>query len=286
MRSAAFCPGHVTGFFEICRGRNMLSTGSRGAGFCTSLGATSRIAIKNSDRNSITVWINGKKSRAEVTRSALEYLTKDDKYSIEVRTKLDLPQSQGFGMSAAGALSSAFAAADVLGLSRQNAFEAAHVAEIENRAGLGDVSALHKGGITVRKRPGLPPVGEVMRIRGDPEMVLAVLGAPLLTRSVLSDSAKRRAINASGSEKVDQIVQKPSVSELFRLSAEFASETGLAKRNTMEAIGAASKLGMASMAMLGNSVFATGDTRGLRTVLSEFGKTWTCRVDTKGPRLL
>jgi len=49
---------------------------------------------------------------------------------------------------------------------------------------------------------------------------------------------------------------------------------------------AASKLGIASMSMLGNSVFAVGDTAGLLSVLSSYGDTYTCRVDTAGPRLV
>jgi len=49
---------------------------------------------------------------------------------------------------------------------------------------------------------------------------------------------------------------------------------------------AASKLGMASMAMLGNSVFAIGDSAGQAKVLNEYGEVWTCRVSTEGPRVI
>jgi len=286
MDAKAFCPGHITGFFQICDSDDILSMGSRGAGLCITLGATSSVKVEDSAKQQISVMIDGKESKAEVTTEALRYILGHAKSRVEVNTILDLPQSQGFGMSAAGSLSSALALAHLLGKDRQMAFEAAHIAEIKWKCGLGDVSAIHGGGITIRKKPGLPPKGEVIRIPGAPDVVLAVVGARLLTRDVLSDAQKRNAINASGSRKVDALVKSPSIEKLMEFSADFASETGLASRRILEAMGAASKLGMASMSMLGNSVFAMGDVPGLEAVLSGFGRTWTCKVDTEGPMIL
>lgn len=286
MIAKAFCPGHITGFFQICEAGDLLSTGSRGAGLCLSLGATSKVWVSHSQRQAIEVLIDGKRSKAEVTRTALRHLLGRDKLKIEVSTNLDLPQSQGFGMSAAGALSASLALAEVLGRKRQEAFEAAHIAEIVCKCGLGDVSAIHKGGVTIRKKPGLPPIGEVLRIDDTPEVVLAVVGRRLLTKSVLSDPAKRKAINEYGSRRVNELVENPTVEKLMELSASFAVESGLAPKRIMEAMDAASKLGMASMSMLGSSVFAIGDKKGLATVLSTYGEVWACRVDVKGPRMI
>lgn len=286
MIAKAFCPGHITGFFQICEAEDLLSTGSRGAGLCLSLGATSKVWVSHSQRQTIEVLIDGKTSKAEVTRTALRQLLGKDKLKIEVSTNLDLPLSQGFGMSAAGALSASLALAEVLGRNRREAFEAAHIAEIVCKSGLGDVSAVHKGGVTIRKRPGLPPIGEVLRIDGAPEVVLAVVGKRLLTKSMLSDATKRKAINESGSKRIDMLMENPTVEKLMELSASFAFESGLASKRVAEAMDAASKLGMASMSMLGSSVFAIGDKKGLATVLSDYGEVWVCRVDVKGPHMI
>ena len=286
MDAKAFCPGHITGFFEICDSEDVLSKGSRGAGLCISLGATSVVKLNDSDRQEVSVVIDGKESKAEVTTEAVKYILGSSRFKVEVSTTLDLPQSQGFGMSAAGSLSSALALTHVLGQDRQRAFEAAHIAEIRWKCGLGDISAIHGGGITIRKKPGLPPRGEVLRIDGAPTVVLAVIGGRLLTRDVLLDANKRRAINASGSGKVDALIRSPTLERLMILSAEFATETGLAPEEILEAMKRASRVGMASMSMLGNSVFAIGDVSGLETVLKGFGRTWTCKVDTEGPRIL
>lgn len=287
MREArAFCPGHVTGFFEICRTGDLLSTGSRGAGLCLSLGATSKVSITESDRRTIEVTIDGKASRAPVTKEALMRLVGKKSLEIQVSTSLDLPEGQGFGMSAAGALSASIATCYILGEERRRAFEAAHAAEILKGGGLGDVSALQTGGIAVRKKPGLPPIGEVVRIEGSPEVVLCVVGRKMPTRDVLSDPARQRAINASGSKRVDELLRHLTLEKFMALSSEFAAESGLMSGKIPAAVDAASKIGMASMSMLGNSVFAIGDVSGLRRVLSGFGMTYACKVDTVGPRNL
>jgi pantoate kinase len=286
MMAKAFCPGHVTGFFEIHEGADVPSTGSRGAGMCLSLGASSRVKVSKAREQTIQVEIDGKRAAAPVTKAAARQLLGQERVRVGIETTLDLPPSQGFGMSAAGALSASLALASSLGLTREEAFWAAHHAEVKCKTGLGDVSAIHAGGVTIRKKAGLPPVGEVIRIDGVPEVVLAVVGRKLLTKSVLTNPKKRAMINRFGSRRVDALLKDPTLENLMELSASFAMETGLASMAIVRAIGAASKRGMASMSMLGSSVFAIGDTDGLKEVLSELGEVWVCRVDTEGARLL
>jgi pantoate kinase len=285
-RAKAFCPGHITGFFEIHRTSDVLSTGSRGAGLCLTVGATSSVELLESNRPKITVSINGEEQRAEVTKSAVKYLLGTDKAEVNVATTLDLPVSQGFGMSAAGSLSASVALAELLGQDRHKAFEASHIAEIECGSGLGDVSALHKGGITIRKTAGLPPIGEVLRIDGEPEVVLGVTGRKMLTRSVLLDPKKSRAINASGGRCVDQILRNRTLEELMSLSHSFSIDSGLASNEISKILDECNNVGMASMAMLGNSVFSIGNTREMREILNKHGPVWDCKVDCMGPRVL
>ena len=286
MNAKAFCPGHVTGFFQICEEADLLSTGSRGAGLCLTRGATSEVEVEAAQRQEVLIHIDGKRARSDTTRAAIAQIIGNEKLRVTVDTSLDLPQSQGFGMSAAGALSASIALADTLGRTRQEAFEAAHIGEIKCSTGLGDVSALWKGGITIRKRAGLPPAGEVLRIDGTPEVTLTVVGSKLLTKEVLADPVRRLAINKSGERKVDELLRDATLDRLMKLSSSFAVESGLASETIVQAMVAAQKLGLASMAMLGNSVFAVGDTRGQSETLREFGDVWTCRVSADGPKVL
>lgn len=286
MKAKAFSPGHVTGFFEICMNDDLLSAGSRGAGMCLSLGATSEVVMVPATRQSIKVTINGKNSKAEVTKRAITHLIGDKGYRVQITTELELPLSQGFGMSAAGSLSAAMGAAILLGKERQEAYEAAHKAEVETGCGLGDISAIHRGGITLRRRPGLPPIGEVIRIKGAPEVVLGIIGRRLLTTEILKDEQRRREINDKGGYLVESLVKQPTLERLMTNSRIFALETGLASKRVARAIDTASMHGQASMSMLGSSVFAIGQTEKLKEALSRVAQVVVCKVDTVGPRIV
>jgi pantoate kinase len=286
MKARAFCPGHITGFFEICRADSVLATGSRGAGLCTTLGALSDVSLDTSDTQTINIEIDRVPREAEVTRQAVKRLIQERPVEVHIETFLDLPESQGFGMSAAGALSSCLAIAHLMGIDRQNAFEAAHAAEVECGAGLGDVSAIHRAGVTIREIPGLPPIGRVQRIEEAPDIVLAVVGPPIKTSGMLSDPAFAARINRSGSERVSDLLSHPTLQNLMRLASSFALETRLAQGSVLEAMEAASAAGDASMVMLGSSVFSVGRTEELESILREHGDVKRCGVDVEGVRIV
>ncbi|MDD1768259.1 MAG: hypothetical protein LUQ27_06835 [Methanomassiliicoccales archaeon] len=285
MKTAAFCPGHITGFFEICEHREPLRSGSRGAGICTTLGATSTVTSRRG-KGSMKVSINGEKNEAPVTKQALARLILGRDIDLRVDTKLDLPLGQGFGMSAAGVLSATLATAEILDAPLQTALEAAHEAEILHRTGLGDVAAISKGGVTFRRIEGLPPFGRIDRIRANVELVLGVVGPPISTPAVLSDPDARERINRIGKECVESLGDSPSLANLFRLSREFAMRTGLVTKQVEKALAEIEDLGPASMVMLGNSIFASGEIEDQRKVLAKHGQTYVAGIDWEGPRVI
>ncbi|MDD1768742.1 MAG: hypothetical protein LUQ55_02015 [Methanomassiliicoccales archaeon] len=285
MKARAFCPGHITGFFEICEHKEPLRSGSRGAGICTTLGATSTVGSRKG-KGSIRVYINGEKNDAPVTKQALARMILGREVDLRVDTLLDLPLSQGFGMSAAGVLSATLATAEILDAPLQTALETAHEAEILHRTGLGDVAAVSKGGVTFRKIEGLPPYGRVDRIRANVELVLGIVGPPVSTPTVLSDPDARERINRIGRECVESLEGSPSLANFFRLSKEFAMRTGLATKQVEEALAEIDDLGPASMVMLGNSVFASGEIEEQEKILAKFGRTFRTRIDWEGPRVI
>ena len=287
MKGIAFAPGHISAFFEpVYCAQNMDRSGSRGAGMSILLGATSEISLKPALQHSIKVSINGKQSPAPVTTLALQYLTGAIPFRIMVDTTLDLPVSQGFGMSAAGALSSAIAMANILHLPRENAVKAAHYAEVHLRTGLGDVIASSFGGIEIRRKAGLPPWGMLEHIPGKYPVVVCIIGKKIETTSVLSDPIRIREIASYGRYCTKKLLEKPSLENLFSLALRFTKKTGLADTRVLQAIDAANRHGMASMCMLGNSVFAIGETPLLCKTLSDFGKVYCCTTDGEGARVL
>lgn len=287
MKGIAFAPGHISAFFEpVYFPKNMDRSGSCGAGISISLGAISQVAIQPASHRTVTVLINGKLSNAPVTKSALNYLIGTTPLSLTVNTVMDLPVSQGFGMSAAGALSAALALADILNLPRENAIKAAHYAEVQSHTGLGDVIASSFGGIEIRRKAGLPPWGMLAHIPGNYDLVLCVIGKKIETKKILTNSAKVREIASYGRYCTKKLLEKPSLEHLFSLAWEFTKKIDIADKTVLQAIEKANAHGMASMCMLGNSVFAVGDTPALCKVLSVYGKVFYCTVDEKGARVL
>ena len=288
MKATAFAPGHISGFFEpVYHQEDIGRTGSRGAGINIMFGATSEVTIGNSSKQVFEIYINGKKTNAPVTNLALKLLMGRNPLHVVVKTKLDLPVGQGFGMSAAGALSATYALSKIIGFSNfYEAIKVSHYAEVQMKAGLGDVMASSFGGIEIRKTPGLPPWGIIEHIPGKPEIVLCIIGKKIDTKKVLSDSRLNTKIVEYGKYCTKKILENPSLENLLYLSQVFTNKTGLASKRVKEAIFAANKFGTASMCMLGNSVFAIGKTNDLCKILSSYGKIFVCRVDEYGARAL
>ena len=287
MKAVAFAPGHISGFFEpVYHEEDINRTGSRGAGINTSIGVVSEVFVENSIKQEIEIYVNDRKSTAPVTNLALKYLLRDNPLNVVVKTKLDLPMGQGFGMSAAGALSATLALTKITNVSLSDAMKASHFAEVKLRTGLGDVMACYFGGVEIRKTAGLPPWGVIEHIPGEFDLVLCVVGKKLDTKKILLDSAKANKIRDYGKYCTKKLLEKPSVENLFSLSQVFTKKTGLADTRVLEAIDSASRFGFASMCMLGNSVFAMGETDKLCKVLSNYGRVFVCNVDQVGAQVL
>lgn len=287
MKAVAFAPGHISGFFEpVYHAQDPSRTGSRGAGINLMLGAISEVIIENATTQRVDIVINNKSAVASTTRLAASYLLQDQPLHVTIKTKLELPIGQGFGMSAAGALSASYALADLLKQPTTAAMKAAHTAEVQLRTGLGDVVASCFGGIEIRRQPGLPPWGLIEHIPGSCQLTLCVLGKKLDTRNILTDATKMNDISSYGKYCMKKILENPSIEHLFALSYFFAKKTGLASSQVLQAIEVANQYGMASMCMLGNAVFAVGETDRLCQTLSSFGKVFVCMSNECGARIV
>jgi pantoate kinase len=287
MKAVAFAPGHISAFFEpIYYGQNMDRTGSRGAGISVSLGVVSEAKVTQASQQTIDVCINNRPSPAPVTKVALRYLVGEMPLAITVNTVLGLPVSQGFGMSAGGALSSTLAVANILTLPQEQAIKAAHYAEIQLHTGLGDVIGSSFGGIEIRREAGLPPWGMLEHIPGIYDVVLCVIGKKIETKKILSDRTKLNEIASYGRYCTKKLLEHPTLEHLFLLAYDFTKKSGLADPRVLQAIEEANRYGHASMCMLGNAVFAVGNTPMLCKILSVFGKVSCCTVDCQGARVL
>ncbi len=286
--STAFCPGHITAFFEVCEDVDLARKGSRGAGLCLSKGVVSTARVLGSGDQEVTIYIDGRLTNDSVTELAVRKWLGSQQLKIEVEGVNQLPVSQGFGISGAGALSALVALADATqsGDSIEDLVRTAHIAEVEYLTGLGDVYPQAIGGLVIRELPGAPPYGKLRKIEINNEVVLCVLGGELETRQVLKNGRAVKRINKSGKARVDSYISNPDLERLFMLGQEFAKETNLASEVILKAIESCKHYGHAGMSMLGNSVFACGETEDLANTLRGFGKVIRCEVDNRGARTI
>src|SRR5881409_4253430 len=231
----AFCPGHVTAFFEIHDDPDPRKKGSRGAGLCLDLGVHTVARVRDEARSSIDVIVNGRRQKAEVTQRVAQRVLGDRSCEVKILSETNLPVSQGFGVSAAAALSTALALDDALGsqVPRDELVAIAHETEVECGTGLGDVVPASLGGMDLRLKPGAPAHAEVRTFPVEADLLLAVIGPEMPTKTVLRDPKKVAAINRIGGALVDEFSRDPTLERLFELGARFAEGTGLADKRVL-----------------------------------------------------
>jgi pantoate kinase len=290
MTARAFCPGHVTALFYAPEpGPTPEATGSRGAGVCVSLGARVTVDVSPSDVTNI-VPMEGSRLSPVMAAALGEYLERStDAVSIRVGLDLELPVGQGFGMSGAMTFAALVATEAELGLVGGDVdalLAHAHAAEVTFRTGLGDVVAQARGGIDVRWRPGLPPIGKVSNTHEEAALLLAWGRNPLHTRSVLTDSQARNLLERSCLPLLESLLDEPDLDWLLEAGRGFTEEAGLISDEVETMMDVCSAHGRASQVMLGNSVFAAGDTEAMGRDLNDAGFDWVVtRIDNEGVRL-
>jgi len=126
----------------------------------------------------------------------------------------------------------------------------------------------------------------IEHIPGKFEITVCIIGSEIDTKKILTDPEKIKNIASYGRYCTKKILEKPSIENLFSLAQTFTKKIGLADKKVLEAIDAANQYGMASMCMLGNSVFAIGDTDALCKTLTNFGRVYVCLVDEYGARII
>ncbi|CAJ36025.1 pantoate kinase [Methanocella arvoryzae] len=277
MKARAFAPGHVTGFFVAREHEDPLKTGSCGAGLSLDDGVYTEVTLLPDGET--RVLLNGVESEATTTRTLIDLLTDQP---VLVNSRLSVPIGGGLGASAAGAMSTALALNQLLGLERtfNELCYAAHLAEVASGTGLGDVSGMSNGGVEIRLQPGTPFALD--RIPTAPDYIYYVHFGPISTKGVLSDEQEKKLISLAGERCLKALLKKPTFEEFMRLSRKFAVDTGLISRRALDAVETAEAAGgLASMAMLGDTVFST-----TADGLSEFGAVRRSRINLTGPVLV
>jgi len=263
----AFVPGHVTGIFRIFdEYDDPLRCGSTGAGFSVTIGTVTSVSVVDHPSLEITTEYNKQRVDAKVTKTVIQRLTEKYERTLRVHVEHDssLLSGAGFGASGAGALGTALALSHILDdeIEFEKAASFAHIAEIVNHTGLGDVLSQTVGGVEVRVKAGGPGIGQIEKIPYENSMNVVLAGASgLETSEVLTNPESRERINAIGDELVGRIIANPTIEAFVECSREFSNQIGLKTPRVERALEDLKKNNLvnSSMVMLGDSVFCLCD---------------------------
>jgi len=264
MRTArAFAPGHLTGLFQICvEPKDPILKGARGSGVSLTQGTYTTVNAEPSETPSHRVSINGEeRGDAVISENVFSkyQLQLTEPHRIVVEHTIETPITAGFGSSGGGALSLSLALNKALGtgLTRVEAAQIAHVAEIECGTGLGSVFAADSGGFGVLYKPGAPGVGEGMLYEGSDELSVIYLHyGPIPTREALGDPELRRRINELGGSYVDELHRELNPERFMSYSRRFTDHVGLVTPRLRRVFDATDPEGYTfTMAMFGEVAF-------------------------------
>ena len=148
-------PGNISCVFKVIPHADLARMHSLGMGFTIKEG----VEVIVSEHHETEVLFNGECINFPTVRTVVNRLTQNSGIAgIKVDIESSLPLGCGFGLSGAAALATAYALNELLSLhneSEQLAM-AAHIAEVENRTGLGDVCSQYHGGCLVKLKEGSP----------------------------------------------------------------------------------------------------------------------------------
>ena len=261
----AFAPGNVSGVFKIIPDEDPAKMHSLGMGFTVSDGVT--VTVSESDATS--VHFNG---TPMAFATVLSVVAKLSNRPLRVDIETDLPLSGGFGLSGASSLATAFAGNAVLGLglSERELGMMAHIAEVENLTGLGDVAGQFTGGCLVKLVRGNPLAAVSLPV---PEQVVHYrYFSPINTKDVIGPPERREQINAAADTALAELTrlkdnEESDFTKYIVIAKQFAIDSGLLMdvqvKNAIRECEQAG--GAASMIMLGNAVFSTVKFSGAKT---------------------
>jgi len=260
------CGGHITLLFSIWKEPHLARLqGSRGAGLNLAAGVEASVEYLSTNQPELEVVLSsgstldtpagptndGDIQIEVIGNTGLEkphskqiyidlvkelriarLLKREDSYRINV--KLELPTSQGFGMSAAGlvAVARAFRVLTEKG-SEEQYLRLAHRIERMHGSGLGDVLGISAKGVELRLEPGAPGSGG--------KVVSFTTNQPLLlvwhpeesrhTSKYIDDVDWQRSISKAGERSVSRLRMKDWTFErwpdLMLESRNFANDSGL-----------------------------------------------------------
>ena len=257
MNAIAFAPGNVSGIFKIVRDDDPRRMHSLGMGFTVSHGVSA--TVREAPRTEVS--FNGEVFEFATVRHVAEALSSRP---VRISLESELPLSGGFGLSGASALATAFAldAAFGLGFDERTLGMTAHVAEVTNLTGLGDVCGQFRGGCLAKLVPGDPLAAIALPVAE--QTVYWRYFSPIRTREIIGDLRRAARINAAADSALADVGRLAGrgvtvFGDYIAAARRFSVDSDLLRHADVRRIIADVEAagGAASMIMLGNAVFST-----------------------------
>ncbi len=242
------CGAHITLLFTIDdSSEDPVYQGSRGAGICLKDGVEAIAKGEKGSGEMIVRFKNGENDSRmyqDVLSELVEEIPEIGDFDWELDIIMSLPTSQGFGMSASGAVASSMAIQRAIGIPHEEcvrrSFLIAHIVERKRSSGLGDTTALSSGGVERRIAAGSPFSGSLLDSGPGVSQGWSV-EIPILiswkektgrhTSSYIDSEDWRRKICLAGEHAMERIAEgewkEHRWPELIEESLRFSSESGL-----------------------------------------------------------
>jgi len=272
MRSARFySPSGISSVFQIVDTNpngtpisNPLKIGARGGGFVITRGVETEVRVERGAKDHVTVHINGRLDKeAKTTDTAVRMILRRAGVHarVSVHHSIEPPIGCGYGTSAAGSLSAAFALCRALDLdmTHNQVGQIAHVAEVKCRTGLGTVGPLLIGGHVITLKAGAPGFNLIDRFPVDPSCrIVTGWFGDIPTQTVLSSESYRTRIKRYGRHAMNDIMKKPSPENFMIVCRRFANNIGFVTDRLSRLMSAMEKSGAigATQNMLGDAAHA------------------------------
>lgn len=260
--SEYYVPSHITGLFVPFFSDDTLKAGSCGAGVSLSLGVRTKIKVVEGE-GLTEIYMNGIKPKDYNNTLSLNCVNLiKDRYqksflnkNILIEHESDVPTESGFGTSASAALGICFSIKNLIDITTSECVKIAHEAEVKSLTGLGDVVAEVKGGIEIRKTPGVD--GIIENIPSDDLEVLAISFGVKQTERVLKDPKIIQKIEKYGNKLLTKLISEPTVEMMMDCSNVFTHKTQIMSQKVLDLIEFISEVNSYNAAgiMIGEGVF-------------------------------
>ena len=219
-------PGHISGFWYIVKASDPLHTGSLGAGLILEPGLLVEVLDDDNciiEFNDMSITINTYIRANELANIPCSNININSPYELGV----------GYGISAGITLGGLFFSLVKKGV-RKSWFEIgryAHIAEVENVTGYGDVIAeISGGGVELRRMPGAPGIGSVDKIPVSKHIKVITIEMDRYSTKKMFDKYGGK-IQDIGEKAYNSFIEDPSIEKFGEISHWFSLETGMMTYN-------------------------------------------------------